>query len=50
MKATNAIKTGVCADFLIENIVNYDKVKKSNNYLCLKHLEFVIEFLMNNLG
>ena len=44
MKVTNAIKTGICADFLMESIVNYDNIKKSSKYSCLKGLEVVIEF------
>jgi hypothetical protein len=35
MKGKNPIKTGVCADFLNEIIVNYAEVKKSRKCLCL---------------
>ena len=44
MKGKKAIKTSGWAGFLVENIVNYGKIRKSSKYLSLQHFFLVIDF------
>jgi hypothetical protein len=44
MKDKKAMKTSVCADFLVENILKYGNIKKASKRLYLQHFFLVIDF------
>jgi hypothetical protein len=50
MKGKKPIKTGFCAGFLNQIIVNYAELKKSNTYTCLQELWLLVESQPQNPG